>query len=231
MKKALIILGCVVVAVLAFATAFLLVYERERGVSEKPVLYVYPQEEQQLTVTLDLEGSLDTVYPAPDGQRATERGTQASWTVMASPDGTLTDASGRTYPYLFWDGPVRQESPQQGFVVAREDAVPFLEEKLALLGLSDRESADFITYWAPRIRAYEYTFVSFDASAYTQRASYSFTDEAGASVTPDTFIRVFMTIREADANTVVHPQTFAPPPTRTGFTAVEWGGAQRHKIS
>lgn len=229
MKKALIILSCVVVAVLAFATAFLLVYERERGVSEKPVLYVYPQEEQQLTVTLDLEGSLDSVYPAPDGQRATERGTQASWTVMASPDGTLTDASGRTYPYLFWDGPVRQESPQQGFVVAREDAVPFLEEKLALLGLSDRESADFITYWAPRIRAYDYTFVSFDASAYTQHASYSFTDEAGATVTPDTFIRVFMTIREADANTVVQPQTLAPSPTRSGFTVVEWGGTEQQK--
>ena len=29
------------------------------------------------------------------------------------------------------------------------------------------------------------------------------TDEAGASLTPETFIRVFMTIREADANTVV----------------------------
>ncbi len=56
-------------------------------------------------------------------------------------------------------------------------------------------------------------------------------DEAGATVTPDTFIRVFMTICEADANTVVQPQTFAPPPARTGFTAVEWGGAQRHKIS
>ena len=149
--------------------------------------------------------------------------------MTASPDGTLTDASGRTYPSLFWDGPVRQESPQQGFVVAREDAVPFLEEKLALLGLSDRESADFITYWAPRIRAYEYTFVSFDASAYTQRASYSFTDEAGATVTPDTFIRVFMTIREADANTVVQPQTLAPPPTRSGFTVVEWGGTEQQK--
>lgn len=57
------------------------------------------------------------------------------------------------------------------------------------------------------------------------------TDEAGATVTPDTFIRVFMTICEADANTVVQAQTFAPPPARTGFTAVEWGGAQRHKIS
>ena len=210
MKKALIVVSCLLVAVLAFLVAYDMVTWRD-GLSEKPVLYLYPQEERQLTVTLDLEGSLDTVYPAPDDQRATDRGTQASWTVTASPDGTLTDASGRTYPSLFWDGPVRQESPQQGFVVAREDAVPFLEEKLALLGLSDRESADFITYWAPRIRAYEYTFVSFDASVYTQRASYSFTDEAGATVTPDTFIRVFMTIREADANTVVQPQAFAPP--------------------
>ena len=227
MKKALIILSCVVVAVLAFATAFLLVYERERGVSEKPVLYVYPQEEQQLTVTLDLEGSLDTVYPAPDGQRATERGTQASWTVMASPDGTLTDASGRTYPYLFWDGPVRQESPQQGFVVAREDAVPFLEEKLALLGLTDKEAADFITYWAPRIRASEYTFVSFDASSYTAHARYSFTDEAGAPVKPDTFIRVFMTIRQAEVTTQVREQAFGPTPQRTGLVAVEWGGTQQ----
>ena len=116
-------------------------------------------------------------------------------------------------------------------MVSREDAVPFLEDKLAQLGLTDREAADFITYWAPRMRAYEYTFVSFDASVYTQRASYSFTDEAGATVVPDTFIRVFMTVREADTNTVVQPQTFAPPPTRTGFTAVERGGAQRHKIS
>ena len=225
MKKALIVVSCLLVAVLAFLVAYDMVTWRD-GLSEKPVLYLYPQEERQLTVTLDLEGSLDTVYPAPDDQRATDRGTQASWTVTASPDGTLTDASGRTYPSLFWDGPVRQESPQQGFVVAREDAVPFLEEKLALLGLSDRESADFITYWAPRIRAYEYTFVSFDASAYTQRASYSFTDEAGNQVAPDTFIRVFMTIRAAQADEAVTPQEFASTPMRNGFTVVEWGGTQ-----
>lgn len=56
-------------------------------------------------------------------------------------------------------------------------------------------------------------------------------DEAGVSVTPDTFIRVFMTIREADANIVVQPQDFVPRPTRTGFTVVEWGGEQQHKIS
>ena len=66
--------------------------------------------------------------------------------------------------------------------------------------------------------------MSFDASAYTQAASYRFTDEAEARVEPDTFIRVFMTIREARADTVVQPQSFTPPPARTGFVAVEWGG-------
>ena len=225
MKKALIILSCVVVAGLAFATAFLLTYDREQGVSEKPVLYVYSPQEQLVTVSVDVDGAIDTVYPAPDALETTDWGTQASWTVTASPDGTLTDASGRTYPSLFWDGPVGQESPEEGFVVAREDAVPFLEEKLALLGLTDKEAADFITYWAPRIRANEYTFVSFDASSYTAHARYSFTDEAGAPVKPDTFIRVFMTIRAADANEEVTPQVFGPTPTRSGFTAVEWGGA------
>jgi len=157
----------------------------------------------------------------------TEKGTRASWTVDAVPDGTLTDASGRTYPSLFWDGPVSLTSPEQGFVVAREDAVTFLEEKLGQLGLSDKEAADFITYWAPRIRANEYTFVSFDASSYAQQVTYSFADEAGNQVVPDTFIRVFMTMRKADASTVVTPQNFAPTPTRSCFTVVEWGGTEQ----
>ena len=38
----------------------------------KPVLYLYPQEERQLAVTLDVEGELGTVYPAPERQVQTE---------------------------------------------------------------------------------------------------------------------------------------------------------------
>ena len=102
----------------------------------KPVLYVYPEREQSLMVSLDVEGELGTVYPAPDALETTDWGTRASWTVTASPDGTLTDEGGRTYPSLFWDGEMTLEAPEQGFIVAREDAVPFLEEKLGQLGLS-----------------------------------------------------------------------------------------------
>ena len=227
MKKTLIIVSCLVVASLSFLAACD-THEKKGNhevLDEKPVVYVYPEEEQGLTMTIDVKGTLDMVYPAPERQVQTEEGTRASWTISAAPDGTLTDASGRSYPYVFWEGPVRQDTPERGFIVAREDVVPFLEEKLGQLGLSDKEAADFITYWAPRIRANEYTFVSFDASSYAQQVTYSFADEAGAPVEPDTFIRVFMTIRAADANEEVTPQVFGPTPTRSGFTVVEWGGA------
>ena len=227
MKKTLIIASCLVVASLSFLAACD-THEKNGNhevLDEKPVVYVYPEEEQGLTMTIDVKGTLDMVYPAPERQVQTEEGTRASWTISAAPDGTLTDASGRSYPYVFWEGPVRQDTPERGFIVAREDAVPFLEEKLGQLGLSDKEAADFITYWAPRIRANEYTFVSFDASSYAQQVTYSFADESGNQVVPDTFIRVFMTIRAADANEEVTPQVFGPTPTRSGFTAVEWGGA------
>ena len=229
MKKTLIIASCLVVASLSFLAACD-THEKNGNhevLDEKPVVYVYPEEEQGLTMTIDVKGTLDMVYPAPERQVQTEEGTRASWTISAAPDGTLTDASGRSYPYVFWEGPVRQDTPERGFIVAREDAVPFLEEKLGQLGLSDKEAADFITYWAPRIRANEYTFVSFDASSYAQQVTYSFADESGNQVVPDTFIRVFMTIRAADANEEVTPQVFGPTPTRSGFTAVEWGGTEQ----
>ena len=65
------------------------------SVPEKPVLYLYPEEEMEVTVTLDFDGTLTSTYPAyGDG-----------WTVTARPDGTLTNpATGREYYCLFWEG-------------------------------------------------------------------------------------------------------------------------------
>ena len=229
MKRVLQILAAIVTLCVAVAVVLVVVHVVEQRTQKayKPVLYLYPEQERTMTVTLDLKGTLDTVYPAPERVTSVDGRTRASWTVGAARDGTLTDTSGRTYPSIFWDATMALPEPDAGFVVSRADAVAFLEDKLAQLGLNEREAADFITYWAPRMRAYDYTFVSFDASAYTRRAAYSFADAAGEAVTPDTFIRVFMSIREADASTVAEPQILTPPPPRSGFTAVEWGGTER----
>ena len=80
------------------------------AVPEKPVLYLYPEEEMEVTVTLDFDGTLTSTYPAyGDG-----------WTVTARPDGTLTNpATGREYYCLFWEGITEAEYDfSTGFCVA-----------------------------------------------------------------------------------------------------------------
>ena len=68
--------------------------EDPAALGAKPVIYLYPEEETEVTVSLDYDGELTCVYPAFDG------GT--SWSVTAAPDGTLTDTAGQTYNYLYW---------------------------------------------------------------------------------------------------------------------------------
>ena len=81
-------------------------------VSEKPVLYLYPEEETEVTVTLDLDGVLTSAYP-DYGE---------GWSVTAAPDGTLTDGNGREFYCLFWEGAVETEYDfSAGFCVAGED--------------------------------------------------------------------------------------------------------------
>ncbi|WP_257210832.1 hypothetical protein [Actinomyces ruminis] len=73
--------------------------QTEEPLDEKPVLYLYPPQETTVDVALAYAGELTFTYPAP---AATSTG--VSWQVTASPDGTLTDAQARSYPYLFWEG-------------------------------------------------------------------------------------------------------------------------------
>ena len=109
--------------------------------ARKPVLYLYPPEETTVTVSLSLDGELTCAYPAME---------EGGWTVTARPDGALVDEAGREYPYLFWEGILAAKWDfSSGFVVEGSRTADFLEEKLALLGLTDREAADLITYWLP----------------------------------------------------------------------------------
>ena len=83
----------------------------------KPVIYLYPTEEVEVTVKLDLKGTLNFIYPDFDP-------TSGAWHVRAQPDGKLTNiADGKEYPYLFWDG-IFEEYPgydlSKGFVVEGE---------------------------------------------------------------------------------------------------------------
>ena len=178
---------------------------------EKPVIYLYPEEEMTVEVKLDFSGSLISTYPAY----------KDCWKVIAHPDGSLTDPeTGKEYYCLFWEGVADTDyTITSGFVVAGKDTEAFLEEALAQLGLTSREANEFIIYWLPRMEHNAWNLISFDTSVYQENATLT------VSPAPDSLLRVFMTWQALDAPIQITAQIL-PTFERTGFTVVEWGGAE-----
>ncbi len=186
-------------------------YPDEEILYEKPVLYHYPESTTEITVRLDYNGRLTHTYPAyRDG-----------WTVLAAPDGTLTDPdTGREYYCLFWEGVSDTEYDfSEGFCVPGEDTAAFLEDALAKLGLNQREANEFIIYWLPRMEKNPCNLISFQTEAYTDNAVLT------VEPAPDTMIRVFMAWQPLAEPVEIEPQTLTAP-ERTGFVVVEWGGTE-----
>ena len=185
-------------------------FELEEGVCYKPVIYLYPEQETEVSVQLQLDGKLTCTYPAYN----------SGWTVTAAPEGTLTDAKGQTYNYLYWEGETKaQWDLSEGFCVKGEDTAAFLEDALAKLGLNRKEANEFIVYWLPLMEQNPYNIISFQTDTYTDAAQLQITP------TPDTLIRVFMAWKAADSFMELKGQELTAP-DRTGFTVIEWGGTQ-----
>ncbi len=178
--------------------------------AEKPIIYLYPEEETEVFVNLDFEGMLTSTYPKYNG----------GWKVTAKPDGTLFDEKGMEYYGLYWEGISGTEYDfSKGFCVPGNETAAFLEEVLPKLGLSRREANEFIIYWLPRLEQNEYNLISFQNDAYTASA------KLDINPAPDTLIRVFMAWKALNEPIEIEPQKLSAP-ERKGFVAVEWGGTE-----
>ncbi len=185
-------------------------WQPDPNAAYKPVIYLYPEKETQVSVDLTLDGKLTCTYPAYN----------KGWTVTATPDGTLTDAKGQTYSYLYWEGETyAQYDLSKGFCVKGEDTAAFLEGALDKLGLTRREANEFIVYWLPQMEQNPYNIISFQTDIYTDAA------QLHVKPAPDTLIRVFMAWQASDI-AVDLPYQELTAPERTGFTVVEWGGTE-----
>ena len=176
----------------------------------KPVIYLYPEQETEVTVEIS-EGNMQftCVYPPlNDGK----------WTVTAQPDGTLS-ANGMTYNYLYWEGRAVKDwaDCSRGFCVAGSDAAEFLEKSLAALGLNRKEANEMIVFWLPLLQKNPYNLISFQFDAYEAMAPLHVTPA------PDTVIRVYMVCKPLQEAVSIEPQELSAP-ERRGFTVVEWGG-------
>ena len=176
----------------------------------KPVIYLYPEETTRVTVDLAFNGKLTCTYPAYEN----------GWRVTAAPDGTLTDDTGQTYNYLYWEG----EGPadydfSRGFCIPGADTAAFLSDVLSRLGLTRREANEFIVYWLPQMEQNPYNLITFQQEAYAETAPLTVTPQ------PDSILRVFMAWKPLSEPIAIAPQAL-PAFERHGFTLVEWGGAK-----
>lgn len=182
-------------------------------VAAKPVIYLYPEEETDVHVELELtEAELSTTYPKYNN----------GWDVTAYPDGTLVNkADGSHHKYLFWDA-VNCRTRfdfSKGFCVAGSDTESFLKEKLTYMGLNEQEMNEFIVYWLPLMEHNAYNLISFQSDAYTDTAKLNITPA------PDSMLRIFMTYVSLEDAVDIEPQELSTF-ERNGFTVVEWGGSK-----
>lgn len=180
----------------------------------EPIIYLYPQTTQKVSVTFDKIVNISDSTPKY----------RNGWNVIADPTGKILNPSdNRTYPYLFWEGwslifPIQGK----GFVVKQSEVASFLSKTLPKLGLNEKEKADFMEAWLPRFSGSPYYFITFlDQEAIDKIAPLQ------VSPKPDTVIRVLMDTKPlVQPFNVVEPE-FKKVPQRSGFTVVEWGGLKR----
>ena len=176
----------------------------------KPVIYLYPKQKTEVTVIVKPREIDKSVPEYKDG-----------WQITAYPNGDLYNpADGKTYPYLFWEG--KSDNPTidktKGFVIKKEQVEDFLNEKLKQLGLNQKETNDFIDYWAPRMKNEPNVYIYFMPQSDFDRLI-----PIEITPAPDTIIRIYMLFKSLREPISVQEQEIITP-ERKGFTVVEWGG-------
>ena len=189
--------------------------DADRLKGSKPVIYLYPEEPMDISVSLNPRNNkFTTIYPKFNGEN--------TWNVHAEPNGDIT-LKGRKYPYLFWEALLYDNQDlSEGFIVKAEDAENFLEEKLSILGLNDKEKTDFITFWLPLLLRNKLSLCSFQKHEF-----FNFID-LNVTPKPDTLIRIFLSIKKIDEPVNIKEQKLQSI-ERKGFTVIEWGGSDLNK--
>ncbi len=192
-------------------------------VAYKPVIYVYAKERLDVDLKLEPKGKLTFTYPKYEN----------GWSFKTGNSGSI-QINDKTYPYLFWEGEIalalkqRQGDVTKGFLVQTDSIISFFENQLTAAGLNDRERADFITFWGPRLQTSPFVMIQFlvDDEYADQVASIAM------SPNPESMRRIFMVYTPflSKPKIKLEPQTFKPF-KRKDFTVIEWGGSKINPVA
>jgi hypothetical protein len=180
----------------------------------KPVIYLYPEKPTLVNVKLTIPGEVYISIPTypTDGWK----------NVLAQPSGMLT-YQGKTYNELYYESKVTADNitPASGVIIPISELKSKLFELTGKLGLKNAEQLEFLDYWLPKLKSLNKPYILFSVLSESQKES---VDHVNIEPKPDVFINFLAYFKGLDKPIEIQPLNFPPIPTRSGFTAVEWGG-------
>lgn len=192
--------------------------------SLKPVIYAYSEKEIEASIELNYAGNLTFTYPEINDNK---------WNFKTKKDGTISFENGKNYPYLFYEGLLSEKlhfkqknGKYFGNIVQQDSLIPFLETTLINLGLNEKEQADFITFWGPKMTVFENVFVQILIDEdYDQIAILKINPK------PDNIRRIYLIYSEIkDKKSFFYETQNFYTFNRNGFTVLEWGGSELNKL-
>jgi len=171
----------------------------------KPVVYLYPPEDMDVEVRVDINGRITKSIPDYGDM----------WCVHATKEGLIDSR----YNYLFYEASLnRLDRPKTGWVVEYNNLSNWFDEKLPELGLNKAEAEEFKEYWINKLPESRYYQIGLLSDEFLE------TDmDLIVEPKPDTVIRLIFYFKPLDERVDI-PELIIHKKERLGFTVVEWGG-------
>ncbi len=172
---------------------------------KKPAIYLYPEKKSQIEIHLNINGFITKAKP----------NYLLGWKVLAQPNGLINNK----YDYLFYEAHLNKlELPQNGWIVKYSDLNQWFDENLPLLGLNQKETAQFKEYWTKQLTKTNYYEIKLLEKEFLDKNM-----KLTINPQPTTLIRLNFYFKPLSQKIKLEkPQIETPQ--RKGFTAVEWGG-------
>lgn len=173
----------------------------------KPNIYIYPDEQIELSVNLKFPMGGKIVASNPEYGNG--------WNILVDTSGLINN----TYPYLFYESTQPDVWQRNyGWIIQADNLESFFRQNMADYGFNDREINDFIEYWIPRLTDYPlYTIYPQTKSIIDDVIQLDFSKQ------PENILRLFYVI---NGHNQLQNKLTAPIIDgfkREGYFVAEWG--------
>lgn len=172
---------------------------------KKPAVYLYPAEQMNVSVKVNVNGVLTLTDPEYN----------TGWNVNVKPNGIIDNK----YDYLFYEADLNKiELPEEGWVVEYGNLKDWFDEYLPKLGLNKKEKEQFEEYWLGKLRKANYYDIRILDNKFLSENMRLIIDPK-----PESILRLNFHFKPISIKTELKAPEIKEF-IRKGFTVIEWGG-------